>query len=224
MSRERILENIRRSHRAPVDLPESLPAFPQYGDPAQRFRIEAERVGTRVLDGDDLATALAVVLAETGATRLYWQGESALRRLGDTVPPLPHLDPGSRRLVYSEHPRGTIEFPVHLDSEPYDRDRLARVEVSVGSADWGIAETGTATESTCQAAGRVLPILAPNHVQILSRSRITMNVAEFLGTVTLSRDESARILMTGPSRTADIEKTLILGVHGPRRLYVILVP
>jgi L-lactate utilization protein LutC len=205
-------------------MPESLPAFPQYDDPARSFRREAERVGTRVLDGDNLASAFAEILAETGATRLYWQGEAALRHPGDTVPPLSREDRGPGSLVYSEHPEGIVEFPVHLNSEPYDRDRLARVEVSVGNADWGIAETGTATESTYQAAGRVLPILAPNHVQILSRSHIVMNMAVFLSTVTLSRDESARILMTGPSRTADIEKTLILGVHGPRRLYVILVP
>ncbi len=225
MSRQHILEKIRRSRKRQVELPLELPSFPRYDNPVSNFTLEAERVGTRVLDGDDLEAALTTVLAETGARRLYWQGESALEQLGGNVEPLPdEPDPGSRRLAYSDHPDQVCRFPLRLESEPYDRARLALAEVSVGKADWGIAETGTATESTQRAGGRVLPILAPNHVQILSRSQIQMNVAEFLSTITLSVEESARILMTGPSRTADIEKILILGVHGPRQLYVILVP
>jgi len=225
MSREQILEKIRKSRRSRVELPAELPSFPEYEDPVAHFRLEAERVGTRVLEGDNLEAALTTVLSETGARRLYWQGGSALEPFGDEVRPLPSgPEDGSRRLIYSEHADQVFRLPLRLEMEPYDRAKLAQAEVSVGKADWGIAETGTATESTAGAAGRVLPILAPNHVQILSRSQIRMNVAEFLSTISLSADESARILMTGPSRTADIEKILILGVHGPRQLYVILVP
>ncbi|RPJ83378.1 MAG: lactate utilization protein B/C, partial [Acidobacteria bacterium] len=70
--------------------------------------------------------------------------------------------------------------------------------------------------------GRLLPVLAPVHVAFLRRQDLLMNHADFFSSVKLGDAESYLVLVTGPSRTADIEKTLVLGVHGPQKHYVIL--
>jgi L-lactate dehydrogenase complex protein LldG len=67
-------------------------------------------------------------------------------------------------------------------------------------------------------------VLPPVHVAFLCQADLLMNHAEFFARVKLGEKESYQVLVTGPSRTADIEKTLVLGVHGPRRHYVVLTP
>ncbi len=93
----------------------------------------------------------------------------------------------------------------------------------MSEALWAIAETGSIFESTGPGKSRVSPILTPVHVVILKRSRILATQGDFFQLPDLGKTGSAQIIMTGPSRTADIEKVLTLGAHGPKQLYVILV-
>ncbi len=222
MTRETILLRLRALLDEAPPLPSAVPAFPMSGDPAAAFRREAERVTTRVIEGRSLEAALSLVLEETKQTRLHWQGVDMLTRHGIAYAPVEL--PSSPTLLVSKHPQGQVVFPLELETEPYSRSAVAEVQVSVGSAVYGVAETGTIVETVESGWGRVLPILAPCHVTLLSRSRLLENHAELFRTLDLNSGGSARLLMTGPSRTADIEKTLILGVHGPGRLFVVLLP
>jgi len=121
------------------------------------------------------------------------------------------------------HPEMRFQTPMSVFRRPSNRESLSLVEISVSEALWAIAETGSIFESTGPGKGRILPILVPTHVVLLKRSRILPTQGDFFQIPELGKSGSAQIVMTGPSRTADIEKVLTLGVHGPRQLYVILV-
>ena len=70
--------------------------------------------------------------------------------------------------------------------------------------------------------GRLLSVLPASHLVLLSERDILMNGKELFDRLRLGEEGSALTLVTGPSRTADIEKTLVVGVHGPKKLFVML--
>ena len=222
MSRSEVLSKLQGLLDEAEPLPSASPAFPAFADPVATFRTEAERVGVRVIDDLPLAAALSRVLSDTEQNRLHWQGTATLESHG--IEYEWQSDPGEQGLFYSDHPESRVVFPLELAGEDYNRTSIAAVRVSVGNAVYGVAETGTVVETVASGWGRVLPILSPCHVVLLSKRNVLMNQGELFATLDLKSGGSARLLMTGPSRTADIEKTLILGVHGPRTLYVVLVP
>jgi L-lactate utilization protein LutC len=103
-----------------------------------------------------------------------------------------------------------------------DRDELFAADVGVTTAQWAIAETGTLVLDMAQERHRLASLLPPVHVALLPRARILCNLGEALKT--LGRPLPPTVtLITGPSRTADIELQLVVGVHGPRELHVVVV-
>lgn len=234
MSRTVLLQKIRHACRQSgnttdtveiAELPAELPGFPAYEDPVAQFREQLEQVDGVFLDGRGearLAEALAAVLAPTGATEIFWEGEDIFEKHG-----LPHRlrNPQAfqqNHLVHSFHFRGQVKFPLVLHSKPYRRQTLASLALSVSSARYGIAETGTIVHQVGPGKGRLLSVLPPAHAVLLSEHDLLMNHAQFFEVLDWAETGSAVTMITGPSRTADIEKTLVIGVHGPQRWYVIL--
>jgi L-lactate dehydrogenase complex protein LldG len=71
---------------------------------------------------------------------------------------------------------------------------------------------------------RLVSLLPPIHLAIFPRSRILANLDELLSVVPRPADQtSSMVLITGPSRTADIEQILVRGVHGPGEVYAVIV-
>jgi hypothetical protein len=205
--------------------PPAYPNSPRYSDPVEQFKVELERVAGVFLDGrnpDLLSEAIERVLADAKAGEIYWESDHLFSKHGI---PCQVRDPEAFRrgqLVRSDHPLRRFTLPVLLYSRPYSRETLATLTVSASSAACGVAETGTVLETVSAGVGRLLPVLAPIHVAFLRRQDLLMNHAELFSRVKLGDDGSYQVLVTGPSRTADIEKTLVLGVHGPQKHYVIL--
>ena len=109
------------------------------------------------------------------------------------------------------------------DAPPATRD-LFNYEVGVTRAQAGIAETGTLVLDSSVERNRLVSLVPPVHVAILDASRIYLTLAETLSALNSGEEVSPAItFITGPSRTADIELTLTIGVHGPQELYVIVV-
>ncbi|HKS08274.1 MAG TPA: lactate utilization protein [Pyrinomonadaceae bacterium] len=100
---------------------------------------------------------------------------------------------------------------------------LFKFDVGVTNAQAGIAETGTLVLDSSVERNRLVSLVPPIHIAILDASRIFQTLGETL-TALQSGDEvsPAITFITGPSRTADIELTLAIGVHGPQELYVII--
>ena len=227
MSRDAILRKIKQLEvkGESFSLPESMPSFPEYDDPSAKFRKEFEALGGIFMEassGKDIRSALQAVLRENTARSLAWEKKEALDLAGCIYPPAFQFS-SEDFFTCSLHEDGTVNEQVNLTNVDRTREEMGRIEVSVSIARAGIAETGSIVESTGDKGSRVMPILAPVHVVLLSADRLMNSHLDFFTAFTPGEEGSAQIIMSGASRTADIEKTLIVGVHGPKKLYVIFL-
>lgn len=103
---------------------------------------------------------------------------------------------------------------------------LPNCDVSITGCEQLVARTGTIVMSAAQPSGRNTSVYAPIHICIARTSQLVYDVRDALVKVKERYKENLPSLVTfatGPSRTADIEKTLVVGVHGPKEVYVFLV-
>jgi L-lactate dehydrogenase complex protein LldG len=103
---------------------------------------------------------------------------------------------------------------------------LADCDVAITGCECLVARTGTIVMSAAQASGRNVSVYAPVHICIAYTSQLVYDVKDALLLVKNrygDRLPSLITFATGPSRTADIEKTLVVGVHGPKEVYLFLV-
>jgi len=103
---------------------------------------------------------------------------------------------------------------------------LPEADVSITGCEALIARTGSILMSSGQDSGRLVSVYAPVHICIAWTSQLVYDIREGLEMLAekyKNRIPSFITMATGPSRTADIEKTLVVGVHGPKEVYVFLV-
>ncbi|MDQ7849033.1 MAG: LUD domain-containing protein [Armatimonadota bacterium] len=101
-------------------------------------------------------------------------------------------------------------------------DRVAEAEVGVAGADYGIAESATLVLLARADRPRSASLLPPVHVALLREDRV---LPDLFGLVErLDGLPAALVLTSGPSRSADIEMSLAVGVHGPGIVHVVLLP
>jgi len=105
------------------------------------------------------------------------------------------------------------------------RDHLAGIDIGFTYAEYGIADTGTLMVDCPGEELRLATMVSEYHVCVLPKSKIKANTYE-VEKMMLTRMKKAPNYMayiTGPSRTADIERVLALGVHGPLELHILLL-
>ncbi len=103
---------------------------------------------------------------------------------------------------------------------------LADCEAAITTCEALVARTGSIMMSTAQESGRTVSVYAPIHICIASSSQMVYDVKDALQLMKNkygNKFPSFITFATGPSRTADIEKTLVVGVHGPKEVYCFLV-
>lgn len=103
---------------------------------------------------------------------------------------------------------------------------IASCDASITGCELLIARTGSLLMSSAQPSGRTVSVYAPVHICIAYTNQLVYDIKE--GLLNLKEKYAGKLpslitLATGPSRTADIEKTLVVGVHGPREVYVFLI-
>jgi L-lactate utilization protein LutC len=109
-------------------------------------------------------------------------------------------------------------------TDPYSREAIAAVEVGITSADYALADTGSLVFFSESGESRLLSLLPPCHIAVIESSKIVASLDDVFRLRPLpGADSSALVVITGPSRTADIEMRLVRGVHGPGEIHVILV-
>jgi L-lactate dehydrogenase complex protein LldG len=105
------------------------------------------------------------------------------------------------------------------------REDQASAEIGLTGCDGAIAETGTLALLSGPGRSRAVSLLPPVHLAVLRRGDVVFTMQEFLRAHAKALEGAACCtFITGPSRTADIELTLTLGVHGPGRVVVIIGP
>ncbi len=115
--------------------------------------------------------------------------------------------------------KGKIKFS---DNE----EQLLNTDAGVTFCECLIARTGSIMITSKQASGRRLPVYSNYHIVIAYTSQLVNNIKDGLKLIKNkygSKIPSMISTISGPSRTADIEKTLVQGAHGPKEVFVFLI-
>jgi L-lactate utilization protein LutC len=104
------------------------------------------------------------------------------------------------------------------------RELCASAEVGITSADYALADTGTLVMLSSPQEARMISLLPPAHIAVVSGDRILSGLDELFALLPNPAEiTSSMVLITGPSRTADIEQILVRGVHGPGEITVVAI-
>jgi L-lactate dehydrogenase complex protein LldG len=109
-------------------------------------------------------------------------------------------------------------------SEGYDVQELEKCDAGISECDALIAQTGTVVVTARSAGGRALSVLPPHHVVLARREQLLADLPAAFALLKRKYNEAFPSMMsfiTGPSRTGDIERILVLGAHGPKKLTVL---
>lgn len=110
--------------------------------------------------------------------------------------------------------------------EGYNPHQLEKCDAGITQCDALIAQTGSILSTNSSAGGRVLSVLPPHHVVLARREQLLPDLPAAFELMQAKYGEKYPSLMgfiTGPSRTGDIERILVLGAHGPKKLTVLCV-
>ncbi len=102
------------------------------------------------------------------------------------------------------------------------RELAAASKVGISQLEWAIANTGTLAQNATAVDQRLVSTLPIIHVALIASDRIVADLPSFLAKMS-PKDNRYIAMITGPSRTADIERVLTIGVHGPERLIIVFV-
>jgi L-lactate dehydrogenase complex protein LldG len=209
-SRERILERVRTALRAPVHEPDAAAAAVPYNamfepvtDALARFQQEAKANLMECLLTAGVEASgqeLARVLDSLPAGEIYVQDHPRLRRLMELA---------------------RTARPVRWSSQGAPSEAS---QATVTLVEAAIAQTGSILVSA-SCGGRGASVVAPCHIAVASVSQVVPDLAVALRQAAargILRENSFACVISGSSRTADIEKILVQGAHGPRKLVVIL--
>jgi L-lactate dehydrogenase complex protein LldG len=206
-----------------------------------QFSSELEKVGgciTRVSSIDGIREPLLRLLAPDAALTVAASDGHIIRALGirewlvelnvSVVPTLREFTAPGRQDSEAQPSPGPRNRREGETLEQYKRV-LSEAKVGVTSADYALADTGTLVLISGGEQHRLISLLPPIHVCLLNSDRILASTTDLLARVheefySRGLSPQAMTCITGPSRTADIEQTITMGVHGPQALHVILYP
>jgi L-lactate dehydrogenase complex protein LldG len=117
----------------------------------------------------------------------------------------------------------TLELPVCRTDQSYLTSDLETCDVGLTECDALIAQTGSVLLTSRSAGGRALSVLPPHHIVLVRREQLIPDLSEAFALLKKKYNgdyPSFISFITGPSRTGDIERVLVLGAHGPRKLTI----
>jgi L-lactate dehydrogenase complex protein LldG len=120
----------------------------------------------------------------------------------------------------------TLGLPVLRTDAAYDVSELEQCDAGISECDALVAQTGSVLVTNRSAGGRALSVLPPHHVVLARREQLLRDLPAAFQLVKeryAGNYPSMISFITGPSRTGDIERILVLGAHGPKKLTIFLV-
>jgi L-lactate dehydrogenase complex protein LldG len=204
-AKENILKKIRQalSHSTPIPFPQSEGSNTVFEPANQELEIEFAEKFTKLqgkfifcVDEKELISQLSALIILNKWTDIFYREEK-------------------HKQIFSE------KFaPIISERE------LSKCDAAITSCEALIARTGSIVMSAAQQSGRTVSVYAPVHVCIAYTSQLVYDIKDGLQMLKEKYQNNLPSLITfasGPSRTADIEKTLVVGVHGPKEVYIFLV-
>jgi len=197
-ARENILNKIRQALVQPVPLP-----FPLSEAAAEIYQPATEEL--------DIIFAEAFIKLQ--GKFIFCSDEIDMRRQLEQL-----IKAKEWMKVYCEEDKWNDQFSNTINLESSD--------AAITGCEYLVARTGTIVMSAAQQSGRTVSVYAPIHICIAYSHQLVYDIRDALLFLKEKYAENIPSLITfasGPSRTADIEKTLVTGVHGPKEVYLFLV-
>ncbi len=203
-SKEKILKKIREalSNPVPLPFPKSEGSSSVFPEPEDDLEILFAKEFTKLLgkfafciNEEDMQMQLQQLIAEKKWKHIYCQEEKLLQKINNNL------------------------FAFNTSS-------LADCDAAVTTCKFLIARTGAIVITSAQQSGRTVSAYAPVHICIAYTNQIFFETRDALKQLKTEYGNELPSFITfaaGPSRTADIEKTLVVGVHGPKEVYVFLI-
>lgn len=185
------------------------PWLPSGGDTPEeqleRFRAASTELKTDFRDTGDETTALGILkeIARTDGWKKVATHQSAL----------------------TDKAAAALGLPTLRTDTGYDKHEMETCDAGITECDALVAQTGSLIVTSRSSGGRALSVLPPHHVVLARREQL---VRDLSAAFTLIQQKYAAnypsmiSLVTGPSRTGDIERILVLGAHGPKKLTVVM--
>lgn len=204
-SKENILKKIREalSHSTPLPFPQSEGNQPVFQPLEQEIEVEFAEQFNKLqgkfiycINQQELAFQLGSLVKKQDWQKVYCVEDKLIAYAATTI---------SDRIVKTD---------------------LASCDVSITGCEYLVARTGSIVMSSAQVSGRTTSVYAPVHICIAFTNQLVYDIKDALQAAKEKYGNELPSLITfatGPSRTADIEKTLVVGVHGPKEVYLFLV-
>jgi L-lactate dehydrogenase complex protein LldG len=204
-SKEKILKKIRQAlaEPVPVPFPQSEGATSVFKPSTQELEYEFAQNFTSLLgkfafcmDEKELAEQLNSLLKSKGITSVFCREPDIINNLQQE------------------------------NFNKFTTADLASSQAAITGCELLVARTGSILLTSEQPSGRTVSVYTPIHICIAYTNQLVYDIKEGLQMIKdkySGKLPSLITLATGPSRTADIEKTLVVGVHGPREVYVFLI-
>ena len=169
----------------------------------------------RVVTLEDLIEYIECLVQEKQATKVVFTSQTAVRELG--------LDKvfGQSQIEFTEINDSSNISPADL------RAKAIQADIGITGVEFAVAETGTCVLTAGSDTGRLVGLAPPVHVAIVTKGQV-LDSLDDLFMIRKSQKIDGNFptysnLISGPSRSADIEYTLVTGVHGPGEVHMILV-
>jgi L-lactate dehydrogenase complex protein LldG len=193
-SRDTILQALRAKQREPVPLPDLDQPCIRFDDPVATFAQMLEAVGGRCLHAAD------------------WQ---EVNRQLDQLPAFRQ----ARLIGSSATGIDRVNFDVNSATDPHE---LAQLDFYVATGQFAVAENGAVWVTSVQTPHRALFFIVQHLALIVPADQMLHNLHEAYERLRFDRPEFG-LFLSGPSKTADIEQSLVIGAHGARSLTVFLL-
>ena len=214
-ARESILTRLRDATRYTTAAPEPvcLP-IESFGRPERiqklKSLMEAVRSEVHVVAGQDWVRALADILSQKSVKTLLYGPDTPIAKAFEEA-----------RAAGVE---GLPQLIAYTESVDNFKETLFQIDAGITSTRGAIAETGAIVLWPDEKEPRLLSLVPPVHIAVLEAGKIFNTFCEMLQTENWPEQMPTNVvLVSGPSKTADIELVLAFGVHGPKELIVLIL-
>ena len=224
--REKILTRVREALKEPSHFPGAQSSAPPRPAAAQSPAADPRPWLPKV--GESYAEQLALFAKNAAELKADFQLFNSAEEMRQALVRLRAAERWQRVACHSGDLTNAICPPLNLPllhtDKPYDVHALEACDAGISECDALIAQTGSVLVTNRSAGGRALSVLPPHHVVLARREQLVADLPaafELLKQKYAADYPSMISFITGPSRTGDIERILVLGAHGPKQLTIL---